>query len=333
MTTTPVALVTGAGGFIGQRLCAAMDKAGWTFDVVTRQPQVAGARKVYPSLAHARDHLAGVGVIFHLAGLAHDAVSEAGREDLFQTNVVETTQLYAAAADAHVDLFVHLSSIRVLGDSTESPWENDAPLEPSDAYAESKAQAEIELQSLGQGNRTNLAIVRPPIVYGPGVKANFLNLMKIAHSGWPLPLGGATAQRSWLGVQNLVDFLLQLGSQQGLQPDSGLGQRSHLRDDSNPDERVVVSPIWHVRDREESSVADMLCLLRQQMSKTSRLWPVNAKLALAVGRLVGLSKVVNRLYLPQRVDTCGTFERLGWQPPYSQHEAIAETVEWFQARS
>ena len=309
MTVDPVILVTGASGFIGQRLCVAISQRGWVFDAVSRRSNVAGARNVHRTLDSARNDLAGVDVVVHLAGLAHGAVSTAAWESVLLTNVQETALTYAKAADADVRLFIQLSSIRVLGDSTTCPWPTDAPLAPSDAYAESKAQAETELSMLAQGLGTQLAIVRPPIVHGPGVRANFLRLLRYAQKGWPLPLLCATAQGSWLALDNLVDFLMHICALD-----------------------VLDSSIWHVRDVEETSLAEMLGLLRELMGQPNRLWPVNARLALGLGRTLGLASTVDRLFLPQRIDVCGTHGGLDWQPPLSQRDAVKETVNWFRTQ-
>ena len=95
---------------------------------------------------------------------------------------------------------------------------------------------------------------------------------------------------------------------------------------------VLDSSIWHVRDVEETSLAEMLGLLRELMGQPNRLWPVNARLALGLGRTLGLASTVDRLFLPQRIDVCGTHGGLDWQPPLSQRDAVKETVNWFRTQ-
>lgn len=308
--SNPVVLVTGASGFVGRKLCAVLVERGWTFDVVSRTGSVVGARNTYPSLADARGRLEGVEIVFHLAGLAHAAATQAGKAELMRVNAEETTQLYANAGDAGVGLFIWLSSIKVLGDSTSAPWAADSPLDPQDGYARSKARAEQELAMLAPHNRTSLAIVRPPLVYGPGVKANFLNLMKLAHRRIHLPFGQANAQRAWLSVSNLVDFLLHLACA-----------------------RLDGHSIWHVRDEEETSVAQMLAQLREHLGQPNKMLSVNPKLALGVGRMLGLGSRAERLFLPQRIDASAARHCLGWRPPQTQTDAIAETVRWYLTQS
>jgi UDP-glucose 4-epimerase len=312
-------MVTGAGGFVGRMLCPAIVGRGWTLDAVSRHEPVSGARHTYTSLAAARAQLEGVDVVIHLAGLAHGRASVAGRRALMQANVEETTLFYAAACDAGVNRFVHVSSVRVLGDSTCLPWSTTAPLDPRDAYAESKARAEQELCAIAGSASTALVIVRPPLVYGPGVKANFLSLLRWARRGWPLPLQAADAPRAWLSVRNLVDFLVRV-------VECGVTPRETDPVDSAP-------LVLHVADREETSVADMLGELRHAMGRPPRLWRFSPELALRLGHLVGMRRVVDRLFKPVRIESTDSQLRLEWSPPQSQRDAIEETVDWFLAQS
>ena len=175
------ALVTGAGGFIGSHLAPALADAGWQ---VTQE-------------------LAGVDAVFHLGGLAHGGAQGADAEQLHQVNALDTLNLFQRAVAAGVPLFVWLSSIKVLGDVSSAPFTAADPLAPAGAYARSKAAGERLLQAEAAGS-TRLAIVRPPLVYGPRVKANFLQLLQWADRSWPLPLGSATAPRAMVSVDNLV---------------------------------------------------------------------------------------------------------------------------------
>src|SRR5690606_21377789 len=154
--------------------------------------------------------LEGVDVVHFLAGIAHEAVAASDRQGLQQVNVAAPCAWLRAADRAGVAQFVWLSSIKVLGDRSERPLRPEDPYRPGDPYAASKAEAERRL--LDEPLRTTkLAVVRPPLVYGPGVRGNFAALLRWSDSPWPLPVGGADAPRSLVAAANLSDLLVRLG--------------------------------------------------------------------------------------------------------------------------
>jgi nucleoside-diphosphate-sugar epimerase len=170
--------VTGASGFVGRTLCASLQAAG-----------------------HARASLGEAETVVHLAAIAH---RKASAEELQRVNVdlaVETARKAAAAGAG----FVFLSSVKVHGELAMTPLRADSPIAPQDRYAESKARAEEGLRGIA-GLR--LAVLRPPLVYGPGVKANFLALMKAVARGWPLPVASIDNRRSLVFVGNLAAAIL-----------------------------------------------------------------------------------------------------------------------------
>jgi nucleoside-diphosphate-sugar epimerase len=177
--------VTGASGFVGRALCDALAAAG-----------------------HEKGSLEESQAVVHLAAIAH---RRASREELQRANVdlaVETARK-AAAAGAR---FVFLSSVKVHGEASVTPFREDSPIAPQDRYAESKARAEEALRAI-PGLR--LAVLRPPLVYGPGVKANFLALMKAVARGWPLPLASVDNRRSLIYVGNLAAAILACLEREG----------------------------------------------------------------------------------------------------------------------
>lgn len=288
------AAVTGASGFIGGHLVSALEKQGWQVRCIPR----AGLKA--PDLQN-------VDTLFHLAGLAHAGAQGADRREMFAVNAELTLALYRQAIEADVGRFVWLSSIKVLGDDSEQPLTVEAPYQPGDVYAESKAEAERMLLEQARGH-TRLSIVRPPLVYGCGVRANFYALLSAADSSWPLPLKSALAPRAWVGVDNLVDLLLSLAD----------------RSENGEQE------IWHVRDLEESNVGQMVSDCRELMGRSARLWPVTPKVAMAAGTLLGRKDVISRLFQPLRVDMSATQRELGWQPPYAQSHQLKQVVAWYQ---
>ena len=289
------ACVTGSGGFIGGHLVPALHDAGWDVINLTRDEA--------PTV-----QLSGIDTVFHLAGLAHAGAQGADRAQMFEVNVDQTVGLYRQAVAAGVGRFVWLSSIKVLGDVSEMPLSPDAPRCPGDIYAQSKAQAEQTLLSEPCGE-TQLAIVRPPLVYGPGVSANFLSLLRIAASPWPLPFKSANAPRAWVGVDNLVDMLLAL---------------------ANSAENVE-QLIWHVRDVEEVGVGQLVTALRDIQGRQPGLWSVDPDLAMKAGKLLKREGVMSRLFDPLRLDMQATETLLGWRPPLTQKQALKQVMAWYQA--
>lgn len=170
--------VTGASGFVGRTLCAALDAAG-----------------------HEQRPVSDADVVVHLAAIAH---RRASAEELQRINV-DLAVLTAKKAAAVGARFVFLSSVKLHGDQSVAPIREDSPLAPQDAYAESKARAEAALRHV-PGLR--LAVLRPPLVYGPGVKANFLSLVKAVARGLPLPLASIDNRRSFVYVGNLASAIL-----------------------------------------------------------------------------------------------------------------------------
>ena len=168
--------VTGAGGFIGRHLVPALERAG---------------HQVQPALT-------GADVVVHLAGIAH---RKASADELEEVNVRLPERLARQAPR-----FVFMSSVKVHGEQSSRPFTEASPLAPGDAYAESKARAEDALRAI---TGLKLVVLRPPLVYGPGVKANFLALMRAIARGWPLPLASIHNHRSLIYVGNLVDAIVR----------------------------------------------------------------------------------------------------------------------------
>jgi UDP-glucose 4-epimerase len=251
-------------------------------------------------------------VVFHLAGLAHAGAQGADDNMMFAVNAEQTLDRFAQACGAEVGQFIWLSSIKVLGDSSATPLAEDAPYAPGDVYAQSKVRGEELLLSARQGELagavTQLSIVRPPLVYGAGVGANFFNLWRASTSPWPLPLASARAPRAWLGVDNLVDFLLARVTAVARQDEA----------------------IWHVCDNEQSSVQEMVINIRVLLGRAPRLWPVSANLAKTVARRIGREALVSRLFDPLMVDDSRSRSLLSWTPPFSQVEQLQKVQLWYQ---
>jgi UDP-glucose 4-epimerase len=258
--------------------------------------------------------LAGVDTVFHLAARVHDPRDDAAARLAFErVNVAATAGLAKAAARAGVRRFVFASSVKAAGE-TSGPrplQEDDAP-HPQDSYGQSKWAAEQALLQVPRdtGRDMTIAILRPPLVYGPGVRANFHALLRLACSRYPLPLRCATARRSFVYVGNLVDALIA---------------------SAEADAEGVAT--YFVSDGEDLSVAELVCRIRRTAGRSPGLWPVPAPIAKGLARLAGRGDVAARLFEPLQVSTEKIRAAIGWRPPFVLDDALRLTVRAHAAQS
>lgn len=303
-------LVTGANGFVGTAVVERLVR-GRQYSVrgaVRNDCRAihAGAERVVGTMTSTADWqplLADIRTVVHLAARVHvmrDTVADplaAFRE----TNVAATLRLARQAAAAGVERFVYLSSVKVHGE-TGTFVETD-PLAPEDAYGASKQEAETGLREVAAATSMQLVIVRPPLVYGPGVRANFLALMRAVARGVPLPFGAVHNQRSLIGLDNLVDFILHC-----------------IEHPSAANETFLVS------DGEDLSTTDLIRRLALAMHQRARLLPVPVPVLMAVAALVGRQDVARRVLGSLRVDIAKARQRLQWTPPFTVDEELRRTA-------
>lgn len=306
-----VSLLVGAGGFVGRHLRAELEARGEHVAVVSTQPGLSswgGLRLLEDDPGRIESRLEGVARIYFVGGVAHGAALEGDAAEVLSRVNVEAPLRWLRAADrAGVARFVWLSSIKVLGDVSQRPLVPEDPYQPGDAYARSKVAAEQALRGQSR-DATALAIVRPPLVYGPGVGANFLRLLRWADAATPLPLATARAPRSLLSVANLCDALCRLGEASG---DGAEG-------------------VFHVADRESVSVAELLSRLRRLCGRAPHLWPLPRPVLKSGAALTGMRSTYQRLFEPLEVDSTKLQTDLGWSPRQSLDEALQETVTWYR---
>jgi UDP-glucose 4-epimerase len=297
--------VTGAGGWIGGRLCRVASARGFAVRPLGRQET--------RSDAACAEALAGSDALVHLAALVHRPRGAAPAQAYREVNEGLTARLAAAARAASVRRLVFASTAKVVGERTVRPArESDAPA-PADDYARSKLAAERALIETGARGGPEVVIARPPLVYGPGVRANFLALLRLADSPWPLPLAGARAARSLVYLDNLVDALLFLC-----------------------EAPAAAGRTFFVSDGEDLAVADLVERIRRGLGRPRRLFGVPHELLRAGARataLVGadLSPALARLFEPLQVDS-GALRSLGWRPPVGVDDALEETLRWYRSR-
>ncbi|WP_138512341.1 UDP-glucose 4-epimerase family protein [Rhodoferax bucti] len=312
-------ILTGATGFIGSAFLGAAQQRSMKIRAVFRcneQARRFGDAKnpalVVPSIEADTDWseaLVGVDVVVHCAArvhVMHDASSDPLAE-FYKVNVAGTLNLARQAALAGAKRFVFLSSIKVNGEKTQSggPYSaHDVPA-PEDAYGISKAEAEAGLRLLSLETGMEVVIIRPPLVYGPGVKGNFSSLMNWVSRGLPLPFGSATTnRRSFVGLDNLVDLILTC-----------------------VDHPEAANQTLLVSDGEDLSTADLLRRIGKSLNRPARLIPVPVNILIIASRLLGKSSIAQRLLGSLQIDISNTCTLLNWKPPVSVDEGLRRAVQ------
>jgi nucleoside-diphosphate-sugar epimerase len=253
----------------------------------------------------------GADAVVHLAALVHQMHGGASAGDYDLVNHQSTRVVAERAAQAGVRTFVFLSSIKVNGDA--SPPGGYAPghtPSPVDDYGRSKWLAEQALRRISEQTQLRIDIIRPPLVYGPGVGANFLRLMRWVERGYPLPLAAIRNRRSLVSVWNLCDLIGQLIDHHGR-----------------------AGGVWMVSDGEDVSTAALIAKIAAAMSTRPRLFPVPPALLLAAGRLLGQGDALSRLCDSLIVDITLTRGELNWNPPLPLDEGLRRTVSWYQTQA
>lgn len=311
-------MLTGAGGFVGAALLSrlASSASGYTVRAGVRRADVrlpVDTEVVRAELAPLTDWSAavrGVDVVVHAAARVHvmsDRSADPSAE-FRRVNVEGTLNLAGQAATAGVRRFVFISSIKVNGESTlpGKPFTaGDVPA-PVDPYGLSKYEAEESLRKLAAETGMELVIVRPPLVYGPGVKANFLGMMRWLYKGVPLPLGAVHNRRSLVALDNLVDLIVTC-----------------------MDHPAAAGRTFLVSDGDDLSTTELLRRTGEALGRPARLLPVPVKLLEMGAACLGRRAVARRLCGSLQVDITETRERLGWEPPVSVDEALQATADDF----
>jgi nucleoside-diphosphate-sugar epimerase len=307
-------MITGATGFVGSGLVARLASEGVETLACVRSDMISfpeGVR-VLPlaELTVNMDWckvLVGIKSIVHLAARAHVMKdTEVDPLTAFRAvNVEGTLNLARHAATAGVKRFVFISSVKVNGENTPPGRafnEGDAP-NPQDAYGQSKNEAEQGLRQLSADTGMEVVIIRPPLVYGPGVKANFAALMRVVQRGWPLPLGAVHNQRSLVALDNLVDFIFTC--------------TTHPH---------AANQTFLVSDGQDLSTTQLVRGMAQAAGVSARLLSVPSWVLQTGATLVGKGDAVQRLCGNLQVDISKARSLLGWLPPMSVEEGLRRTM-------
>lgn len=308
-------LVTGATGFVGKALCAQLARLGFTVRAAVRtsgsartilaDEVVVGEMGALTDWAAA---LAGVSAVVHLAARVHvmDEQASDPLAEFRRVNVQGTLRLAQQATAAGVQRFVYISSIKALGEATLAgqPFTEESPAQPTDAYGISKLEAEQDLREWAAHSGLEVVIIRPPLVYGLGVKANFAALMRAVQRGVPLPLGTVHNSRSLVGLDNLVDFIVTCLIHQ-----------------------KAANQTFMVSDGQDLSTTALIRAMAQSTGVKARLLPVPVVLLKAAASLLGKGDAMQRLYGNLQVDITKARTMLDWTPPVTVLEGLRLSIE------
>jgi len=302
-------MVTGASGFVGKALCSALSLNAIPLTRVSRASDMLASVAV-GDIDGATDWtlaLERCTVVVHLAARVH-VMNDTALDPLAayrRTNVDGTIRLARHAAAAGVRRFIFISSVKVNGESTPKgrPFRADDAPAPQDPYGISKMEAEMGLHQVSVQTGLQVIIIRPPLVYGPGVGANFATLLRAVRRGLPLPLGAIQNQRSLVSLDNLIDLIITC-----------------LKHPAAANQTLLVS------DGHDLSTAELVCGIASAAGVPARLPSVPVWVLRAVASLLGKRDVVNRLSSNLQVDISKTCGLLAWTPPHSVQEGLRRAV-------
>ncbi|NIY83300.1 UDP-glucose 4-epimerase family protein [Vibrio hepatarius] len=306
-------LVTGYSGFVGSHFLKTYGNSD-NVNLLGRSTPPQCSTYLNASIDTKSDYysvLTGMDVVVHIAARVHvmkDTVRNP-LEEYREVNTCGTINLARQAAKVGVKRFIFLSSIKVNGDSTSLDWPftyADAHA-PGDDYGLSKSEAEQQLFDIGKESGMEIVVIRPPLVYGPGVKANFASLMNLVAKGVPLPFGCIhNNRRSLVSIVNLVDLMMTC-----------------------IDHPKAANQVFLVSDGHDISTSDMVKKMANAIGKPIWQLPIPVWGYRMVGNLFGKSDVVDRLVGSLQVDISHTKETLGWKPPQSIDDGFKETAKAF----
>jgi len=303
-------LLTGANGFLGSRLAGALNVKPyvWLTAAVRRSVQLSATNLVeVQSLDANTDWSYAVTdqqVVIHTAARAHIMKDEVADPlvEYRRVNVDGTLNLARQAVDAGVTRFIFISSIKVNGEQTTCGGvykAEDLPA-PEDAYGISKYEAEQGLLQIAADTGLEVVIIRPPLVYGPGVKGNFYSMMRVVKKGFPLPLGAINNKRSLVALDNLVDLIITC-----------------------IDHPAAANQVFLAGDGEDLSTTELLRGVAKAAGVSSRLLPMPASLLMFMASFFGKKEMAQRLLGSLQVDISKARDLLGWTPPLSVEEGLS----------
>ncbi|MCL1112981.1 SDR family oxidoreductase [Shewanella basaltis] len=306
-------LITGGTGFVGRQLIKSLPQH--TLSILSRSSNsfddsvTCFSGDISSNTCHTHA-LKNQSVVIHCAARVHMmGDSSNSLQEYLDVNTYGTLNLAKQAYDAGVKRFIFISSIKVNGESTNigGPYKHSDPHNPKDCYGQSKSEAEIQLIDLSKKTGLEVVIIRPTLVYGPGVKANFASLMNFVSKGFPMPFGCVTEnKRSLVSVTNLVDLIITC-----------------------IDHPKAANQTFLVSDDYDVSTYQLVFEMTKALNKSTWQVPIPIWCYKLVGRLFNKSEVVDRLIGSLQVDISHTKDTLGWKPPQSLPEGFRQVAQTF----
>ena len=305
-------LITGATGFVGNPLSEILIKQNWKVRGVGRSSiKLCGIEPVIINDINGdtdwSEALKDIDVVIHLAARVH-VMKETSAEPLSEfrnVNVEGTRQLAIQAANAGIKRLIYVSSIKVNGEKTANkPFDELDSAAPEDAYGISKYEAELALHEVASSTGLEIVIIRPPLIYGPNVKGNFLQMARVIKKGMPLPFASVKNLRSLLYIDNLIDALILCAT--------------------HPE---AAGKTYLISDGEDISTSELLSKVAHAMGLKARLFHCPITLLKVLGSLTGRRDQVSRLLDSLQVDNRKLKEELGWSPKFSLEEGLRKTFQ------
>lgn len=313
-------LLTGVSGFVGKCLLDELSKRRHSGIILTRNiidaPEnfVLKLNSDINSATVYNDCFNSIQCVIHCAARVHimDDQSSDPLEDFRSVNTRGTLNLAKQAAAAGIKRFIFISSIKVNGESTKGkPYTPEDSPKPEDPYGVSKFEAEQQLLKLAEETNMEVVIIRPPLVYGPGVKANFLSLMKLVSKSFPIPLGTVTKnKRSLVSLDNLID-LIQVCIE-------------------HPNAK---NEIFLISDGKDMSTVELIHEIARAMKKKPLLMPIPKFVFQAVGILLRKKSITQRIFGSLQVDFSKNQKLLNWTPPFTTQQSMVKTVNYYLSQT
>lgn len=303
-------IITGGSGFVGRKVLSHLKK----HDVLNLTRNPLNEKDYKYEFGNKINNLSifdFVDVIIHCAARVHlmDDTSTNPLNDYRDVNTAGTLNLARQAVEAGVKRFIFISSIKVNGESTDlnKPFKSTDDRHPEDFYGQSKSEAEEQLLLLAEETGLEVVIIRPTLVYGPGVKANFASLMNLVSKGLPLPFGCIKDnKRSLVSVDNLVDLIVTC-----------------------IDHPKATNQVFLVSDDNDVSTSEMVQQMAKALGKSQWQLPIPTACYRLAGKALGKEDVINRLLDSLQVDITHTKDTLGWKPPQTVEDGFKQTADAF----
>jgi len=312
-------LITGANGFVGSGLCKRLLYEGCRVNAALRRPavQVFNENMKTVTVGNVDDKtdwtnaLEKVDIVVHLAARVHmmaDKVSDPLAAYRL-VNVDGARHLAESAARAGVKRFVYLSSVKVNGEENPEAYTEYNEPSPMDAYGISKMEGERALKAISEKSGMEFVIIRPPLVYGPEVKANFLALMRLVDHRIPLPFASITNRRSFIYLGNLIDCIYRCMTQP-----------------------AAAGQTYLVSDDRDVSTPGLVRLIATSLKKPVSLFPFPQILLRLIGKILGKGDAINRLFGSLTVDISKIKRELNWTPPFTIESGLRHTADWYKTK-